>query len=334
MGKRKAAALVLSAGLLGGLGAGAAWLSTPGPRHSGPQPPLTAREQALKTELREAVTMLAGTIGERHLYKPQPLERAADWITAELEAAGYAVARQPYTTRGQTLENLEAVLPGAALPNEVVVVGAHYDTVFHAPGANDNGSGVAALLALARAFKAKKPDRTLRFVAFANEELGFQTEAMGSLVYARRCREQQEAIVGMLSLETMGYYTDAPDSQSFPANFLKWIYPSTGNYVAFVGDTASRSLVARCIESFRTHTPFPAEGTALPDAIPGVGWSDQWAFWQQGYPALMVTDTAPFRYTHYHTPEDRPEQLNYDAFARVVGGLEAVLDDLLRRSAS
>jgi Zn-dependent M28 family amino/carboxypeptidase len=314
--------------LLAGLAAPAAWLHMPGPQHTGPQPALTAEESQVRENLRSSVTFLGGTLGERHMFRPEPLRRAADWITKTFEAAGYTVESQSYPARSLKLENIIAERRGASHPEEILVVGAHYDSAVHAPGANDNGSGVAALLVLAQAFATRQPERTIRFVAFANEELGFQTEAMGSLVYAKRCRERGERIVGMLSLETMGYYTDAPDSQAFPASFLRWLYPTTGNYVAFIGNMASRPLVSRTIESFRRHTPFPAQGTALPDAIPGVGWSDQWAFWQMGYPALMVSDTAPFRYVHYHTPKDTPDQLNYDAFARVVVGLRSALADL------
>ncbi|MCI0362486.1 MAG: M28 family peptidase, partial [Phycisphaerales bacterium] len=195
--------------------------------------------------------------------------------------------------------------------------------------ANDNGSGVAATLALARAFAESKPDRTLRFVLFANEEPPyFQTENMGSLVYAKRCRERGENTVAMLSLETIGYYSDAPGSQTYPIKPIGWVYPTTGNFIGFVGNYNSRKLVRQAIKSFRAHAQFPSEGGALPGWIPGVGWSDHWAFWQAGYPAIMLTDTAPFRYPHYHSIHDTPDKLDYDRMARVVDGLRPVVADL------
>jgi hypothetical protein len=152
---------------------------------------------------------------------------------------------------------------------------------------------------------------------------------MGSLRYARRCRERKENVVGMISLETIGYYSDEKGSQKFDScPPLRLIYPDTGDFVAFVADTKSAALTRRIVGSFRGGTKFPAHGCCLPDVIEGVGWSDHWSFWQTGYPAVMVTDTAPFRYPHYHAPEDTPDKLDYERLARVVAGLERVVGDL------
>jgi Zn-dependent M28 family amino/carboxypeptidase len=223
---------------------------------------------------------------------------------------------------------LEVELIGDSLPREIVVVGAHYDSVLDCPAANDNGTGVAALLSLARRFSGRTADRTLRFVAFVNEEPPyFQTEEMGSWVYAKQCRKQNEAVTAMLSLETIGYYSDQPDTQQYPAPF-GLLYPSTGNFVAFVGNIGSGDLVRQAVGSFRQHEPFPSEGGALPEFTPGIGFSDHWSFWQEGYPALMVTDTAPFRYPYYHTPEDTADKVDFERTARVVRGLEKVIVDL------
>jgi Zn-dependent M28 family amino/carboxypeptidase len=147
---------------------------------------------------------------------------------------------------------------------------------------------------------------------------------MGSWIHARGCRRREENIVAMLSLETIGYYSDAPGSQHYPPP-LGSFYPSEGNFIGFVGDWASRQLVIDVIAAFRRLVAFPSEGAALPANVPGVGWSDHWAFWQEGFPALMVTDTAPFRYPHYHTPDDTADKLDYDRMARVVAGLADVL---------
>jgi len=162
-------------------------------------------------------------------------------------------------------------------------------------------------------------------VAFVNEEPPyFQTEQMGSWVYARRCHERNEKITAMLSLETIGYYSDSPDSQKYPPPF-NLLYPSTGNFIGFVGNTSSAALVRQVVGAFRQYEQFPSEGGAPPEAIPGVGFSDQWSFWQEGYPALMVTDTAMFRYPHYHQAEDTPDKIDFERMARVVRGLEKVI---------
>jgi len=298
--------------------------------YRGPLPPADERLTRLAGELRRDVVQLAETIGERNVPgHPRQLDEAADFLEGQLKAAGYAVKRQEYPVAGHTCCNLEAERRGATRPGEIVVIGAHYDSVIGTPGANDNGSGVAALLALARAFAPRRPDRTLRFVAFVNEEPPyFQTDRMGSRVYARGCRQRGETITAMLSLETIGYYSDAPESQKYPAPFGA-LYPSSGNFIGFVGNLRSADLVRRVIETFRRNEPFPSEGGAFPEMVPGVGFSDQWSFWQEGYPGMMVTDTAMFRYPHYHEPEDTPDKIDYDRTARVVRGLEGVVAALV-----
>lgn len=214
--------------------------------------------------------------------------------------------------------------------NEIVVIGAHYDTVYDCPGADDNSSGAAALLELARLLRSAHPARTLRFVAFVNEEPPwFQTDDMGSLVYAQQARKLNENIVAAVSLETIGMYSDAEGSQQYPAGFGLF-YPSKGNFITFIGNVSSRRLVREAIGAFRETTKFPSEGAAVPAALPGVSWSDQWSFWNQGYPGIMVTDTAPFRNENYHRPGDKPETLDYERMARVVRGLEKVVIKLGR----
>lgn len=153
---------------------------------------------------------------------------------------------------------------------------------------------------------------------------------MGSVVYAKRCRERNENVVGMLSLETIGCYSDAKGSQKYPAPF-NLFFPSRGNFIGFVGNRGSKRFVRDVVKSFRRHTKFPSEGVAAPERITGIGWSDHWAFWQQGYPGLMVTDTAPFRYVHYHEPTDTPDKIDYDRTARVVAGMARVVTELADR---
>jgi hypothetical protein len=165
-------------------------------------------------------------------------------------------------------------------------------------------------------------------VAFVNEESPYaHTEEMGSWVYARRCRRRGENVTAMLSLETIGYYSDAPGSQKYPPP-VGLLYPSKGDFIAFVGNTRYGGLVRQAVAAFRRHELFPSEAGALPEAIPSIGFSDHWSFWQEGYPALMVTDTAPYRYPYYHTSEDTVGQVDFERTARVVRGLKSVVTAL------
>lgn len=307
-----------------------AYVRMPGRSFQGPLPALTPAEAALRDELGRDVRKLGGEIGERNLLEFAKLNQAAEFIEQSFAAAGLAPKRDTFDVSGRACHNIVAEILG--LSPDIVVVGGHYDSVPGAPGANDNGSGTAAVLALARRFAGKPSYRTLRFVAFTNEEpWHFQTETMGSLVYAKRCRAAGDRITAMLSLETIGYFSQEPDSQKYPLPILGYLYPTRGNFIAFVGDSGSRRLVREMIGSFRRHAQFPSEGAALPASIPGIGWSDHWSFWQQGYLGVMITDTAPFRYPHYHRSTDTPEQLDYDSMARVVSALEHVIGDLARR---
>jgi hypothetical protein len=321
--------LALVAAVLAAVAVGA-WvtmLRMPGSSARGPLAPLGESERGLAEELRRHVGALAGEIGERHVLAPRSLARAAAYLDAALAGAGYGVRRQTYEVAGQRCDNLEVERPGSSRPGEVVLVGAHYDTVVGSPGANDNASGTAALLVLARRFADRTLPRTLRFVAFVNEELYFQQPEMGSLVYARALRARGDRVVTMVSLETIGYYSDEDGSQRYPPPLGFW-YPSTGNFLGFVGNVGSRAQVRAALAAFRRHARVPSEGVAIPPILPGVSWSDHWAFWQVGYPALMVTDTALYRYPWYHAPGDTPDRLDYDRLARVVAGLESMLAEL------
>ena len=290
---------------------------------------LTEDEKNLRAELVADVKTLAGDIGERNLNRYPQLQAAAEFIETSLAGAGLTPLRQTYELRGRACHNLEAEIPGKR--PEIFVVGAHYDSVSGSPGANDNGSGVAALLALARRFAGKPCGQTLRFVAFANEEPPyFQTEEMGSLVYAKRCKERGDRISGMISLETIGYFSDEAGSQKYPAPGLRFFYPGKGNFIGFASDRGSGPLLRRAVSAFRQAKKLPCEGASLPAAIPGIGWSDHWAFWECGYPAVMVTDTAPFRYPHYHESTDTPDKLDYDRFTLVVSGMESVIRELAK----
>lgn len=303
-------------------------MNMPGKSYSGPFEPLTPDEQVIRKNIESHVAMLAGKIGERSLWDMEGLRAAEKYIQGEFTKVGYETKLQEYLCRSNTVRNIEARLKGKSLADEILVVGAHYDSVMNCVAANDNGSGVAALFEIARLLADKKLKRSVHFVAFVNEEPPFfQTGEMGSRVYAAAARSRKDNIVGMISLETIGYYSDEPGSQHYPPPF-SFFYPDTGNFIGFVGNFGSRRFVKSAIRAFREKVRFPSEGIAAPGFITGIDWSDHSSFWKEGYSAVMVTDTAPFRYPHYHCSTDTPDKLVYDRTARVVAGLTEMVIEL------
>ncbi|THC39993.1 M28 family peptidase [Massilia sp. Mn16-1_5] len=278
----------------------------------------------LDERLRAHASAIASS--EHNTGTPLALERAAAYIETALTEAGYRPARQEYAAGGQRVRNIEVAVSNVApgkRPDRIFIVGAHYDSAPGAPGANDNGSGTAAVLELARLLKNVQlsAGTELRFVLFVNEEPPwFMGEQMGSMVHAAEMKRQGQPVQAALVLETMGYYTDAPNSQQLPPG-LEGRYPSTGNFIAFVGTLESSSLVREALAAFRAHSEFPAEGLAAPAHTTGVTLSDHSSYNRHGYPALMITDTAFMRYPYYHTAQDTPEKLDYESMARVVNGL-------------
>jgi len=301
-------------------------LAMPAKSWSGALPSMTDEERSIAERLYENVQAIASK--PHHRWAPAELEAAATFCEDRLRAAGYAVRREEFEAAGAVVRNLIVEVQGTRHSAEIVLVGAHYDSVAGVPGANDNGSGVAAVLELARAFRGWRPARTWRLALFVNEEPPFfRTREMGSAVHARNARQRGERIVAMYSLETLGFYSDLPGSQRYPFP-LSWFYPDRGNFLGFVGNLASRSLMHDTIATFRAQAQFPSEGIAAPAWIPGVDWSDQMWFWREGYAAVMITDTAYFRYPHYHTPQDTPDKVDYARLARVVRALERTFREL------
>ncbi len=301
----------------------------PGKSFRGRMPPLDSQEEAICEHLQQDLTVLCEDIGQRNVsQRYEQLVEAATYIEQELQAAGYETRRQEFLVDDQRVWNIDAECTGVRNPEEIVVVGAHYDTVPGSPGANDNGSAVVTSLALARSFAGASPERTVRFVFFVNEEFPYyMTDAMGSLRYARRCRSNGEQVVGMICLETIGCYSEAPHTQRYPVALLRFLYPRQGNFVAVVGNIKSRRLVHQVIQGLR-RTEFPSEGMAAPRWLKDIFRSDHAAFWLCGYPALMITDTANFRYPHYHTPEDTPDKINFPALTRLVTALRISLREI------
>lgn len=315
----RVASVLGSLGLVGGLSYGC-MMRMPGSSATPPLPALSTQEGEAKERLRRDVQELAGVIGERNTRRPEALERAAGFLEGQLRAAGYTPVRQTYSADGVACSNIEAEIPGR--DGAMMVVGAHYDSAIGSPGANDNASGVAALLELARQLHGSSPEHAIRLVLFVNEEPPFfATSKMGSRVWAEEAHRRGDRVVGMMSLETMGYYSEAEDSQKYPFP-MGAFYPDRGQFLGFIGNVESGAFVRETVGGFREVASLPSEGAAVPDHTTGVDWSDHASFWRFGWPALMVTDTAPFRYPHYHTRQDLPEQVDAGALARAVVGIE------------
>ena len=282
---------------------------------------------AVEETLRRDIATLAHDIGERNTRCPDQLHRAQAFIEKAFSQSGLAVRRQIYSVDGVECANVIAEIGSSRDRRETVIFGAHYDTVDGSPGANDNATGIAALLALSRRLNGHRLGRRLRFVAFVNEERPYlRTPAMGSYVYASQCRRERDPVVAMISLETIGYYPgiDPPDAQSTRLS----VFSRFGRFLAVVGNWRSRRLVDRVTTSLRAAEDFPVRDFRLPGALPGVSSSDHWAFWQHGYPACMLTDTAPFRYPFYHRAADTPDKLSYRTLSHVVTALEHVAVEL------
>jgi Peptidase family M28 len=288
-------------------------VAMPGRSHAGALPALSGEDRALSLRLRLHVAALAAAERNRDLETP------ARYVEAAFSKIGLQPRSQYFESGGRKVRNVEA-------GSGAIVVGAHYDTVPGSPGADDNASAVAVLIELAALLK--NDALPVRFVAFANEEMPyFLGPEMGSWAYAGRARSRNEEIRAMFSLEMLGYYRDAPGTQHYPFP-LSVFYPDRADFIAFVGDLGARSLVRRSLKLFRHHAIFPSEGLAAPGFIPGVTWSDHWSFRRHGYPAVMITDTAFYRYPHYHLPSDTPDRLDYERMARVTLGLAAMLKEL------
>lgn len=301
---------------------------TPGTSFRGSLPPATESETTLAARLRRHVETIAAT--ERNVGEnPAALEAAAVYLERELQRLGYQVESQRYQADSQTVRNLAVTLapPNSTPDTPTIIVGAHYDSFEGSPGANDNATGTAALLELARNLadlQGKTPVR-LRLVFFTNEEPPyFQTGLMGSVQYANALAKAGERVVAMYSLETLGFYSDKPGSQNYPPP-LGFLYPGQGDFVAFVSMTPSRRLLRESIKRFRETTKFPSEGGSAPGFIPGIDWSDHWAFERLNYPAIMITDTAYFRYPYYHKAEDTPDKVDFDKLARITIGVEKLI---------
>ncbi len=284
------------------------------------------------TTLYRHVEELSVKIGSRSVFEYGKLTAAKEYILSSLRQMGHTPAVQDFTYQEKVFSNIIVALPGKTHPEDVVVIGAHYDTVAGSPGADDNASAVAALLEMCRLLKDFSPERTLKLVFFTLEEPPvFRSEHMGSFVYAREARNRQEQISAMISLEMLGYYSDKEGGQSFPVPLMSLMFPSTPNFIAVVGNLSSRSLVNKVSDSLRKGSSVPVETLTTISFVPGVDFSDHRSFWKMGYPAVMITDTAFYRNPNYHKETDRIDTLDFNRLSSLLDGLVQMAKDLSQR---
>lgn len=288
----------------------------------------------IEKKLRLHVDRLAGLIGSRTLAQPKTIQATVGYIENQWLEMRYAPHRECYDALGDEATNLIVECPGTSRPAEIVLLGAHYDTVAGTPGADDNASAVAVLLEVGRLLREHRGKRTVRYVAFACEEPPyFNMDVMGSQHHARASRRRGDDIVGMLCLEMVGYFTSALGSQSVPPGIPKWLhrcFPRRGDFLAAVGNLSSWKLGWRFRRGYKRGTRrLPLFSICLPQKIREIRFSDNSSFWDQGYPALMLTDTSFLRNPNYHLPTDTPETLDYAKMAEVTIGVAEAMRKLL-----
>jgi Zn-dependent M28 family amino/carboxypeptidase len=277
------------------------------------------------------VHALSVIIGSRSLREYGKIRDAERYIRTFLEGEGIPFSLQGYDHEGNRYNNVVVTLEGTSHREESVIIGAHYDTTFGTPGADDNASAVAVLLELCRDLKEYRPARTLRMIFFVLEEPpAFMTPAMGSYVYATQARDRGENVVAMISLEMVGYFNDAEGSQTFPIPGMHWMYPDRGNFIGVVGNVHSRELTLAVSEALKVGSALPVESLVALPFIPGVGLSDHGPFWKMGFRAVMVTDTAFYRNPNYHGENDTIGTLRFDKMSQLVRAMAHVVEYLTR----
>lgn len=276
--------------------------------------------------LRASVERLCSEFAPRSYEHVGNLDRAAEWIAGELRASGLEVELQDYRLDPGRYRNVVGLRRGSDPLAGAIVIGAHYDAFSGTPGADDNASGVAVLLELARTLPEVEPERTHYLVAFSTEEPPFfSTDGMGSYVFARRLKREEVDVILMISLDLVGYYSDAPGSQRFPSPLFRLMYPGRGNFVAVIGDGQSGAAIQRTKRGLMAAGELPVHSFRAPAGYDLVRLSDHSSFRRLGLPGVQVTDTAFMRYPAYHQPEDTPEKLDYERMAELVRALHGVL---------
>ncbi len=288
----------------------------------------SSQDPALRENLKRHVIALSDEIGERHFFRYEHLQKAARYVSGIFKEYGYNPEWQTYHWGNQEYSNIIATQEGSKDPGKIIIAGAHYDTVRGTPGADDNASGAAGILELSRMLSNEDIDKTIKFIAFVNEEPPFfRTRNMGSRIYSKQAKKNKEDIIAMFSFEMIGYFSEEEKSQHYPFGIRLW-YPTNATFIALVGNIRFRKFVKRVAEIFRKHSDFDLQSIAMPSIIPGIDFSDHWSFWREGYNAAMITDTAFYRYHDYHGPRDTYEKLDYGKMAAVVDGFKYVLKEL------
>jgi Zn-dependent M28 family amino/carboxypeptidase len=277
------------------------------------------QKQLVEENLYKHVETLSVKIGDRHLWKNDSLNKTAEYIESAFTGYGYAVERQTYPCYGKTVSNLIAEKIGEK--KEVVIIGAHYDTVPGTPGADDNASAVAGLLELGRLLKESSSKKTLVLVAFANEEPPcFGSMNMGSMVYAKYLKDQKISIEVMVSLEMIGFFSEER-IQGYPLPGMGFFYPKEANFIGIVGNFHSSKYVSFFKKGIRKHSNINTKSLTAPEFFGGINLSDNYSFWQHGYRAVMITDTSFFRNRNYHQETDTIDTLDFERMAELVKGL-------------
>ena len=284
----------------------------------------------IESNLRLHVDRLAGLIGPRYLQKPTTIQATIGYIEGQWGSMGYKSSHECYDAIGNQATNLIVEQSGSKQADEIILLGAHYDTVYSTPGADDNASAVAVLLEVSRLLRELQCKRTIRYVAFACEEPPyFNVDAMGSQHHASQARMRGDKIRGMLCLEMVGYYSTADNSQTVPPLIPKWIrrfFPHRGDFLAAVGNMPSWKLCWNFRRGFkRGARSMPLFSICLPERINEIRLSDNGSFWDQGYPALMLTDTSFLRNPNYHRSTDTPDTLDYQRMTEVTNGVASAM---------
>ena len=285
-----------------------------------PAPKIPVRVDLLKKH----VYALASISPARNHQNVPSLNQAASYIRNDWKQNGFEVFEQSYQVKGKVYKNL--ILRYGPKQGARVVVGAHYDVCGDQPGADDNATGIAGLLEIARLLKVLKPKfkSPLELVAYTLEEPPyFRTPNMGSARHVKMLLERKVSIKAMLSLEMLGFFSDKPNSQNFPSSLLSLYYPTKGSFISVVGNqkTKGRRLVRHIKRYMRSASSLPVYSINAPSWIPGIDFSDHLNYWAEGIPAAMVTDTSFFRNRNYHKKGDTPQSLDYKRMSEVVKGV-------------
>ncbi|NIO80035.1 MAG: M28 family peptidase [Candidatus Aminicenantes bacterium] len=296
-----------------------------------PGKPAFANDSETEPEVKHLynhVHYLTEQIGSRSVYEYEKINAAKNYLETVLKDLGFDYTLQNYQYQGNTFSNIIVTIPGQKAPEKIFIIGAHYDTVFNTPGADDNASAVAVLLELCRLLMGYQPAKTLKLIFFVLEEPpAFQSKYMGSYVYAKTAKAKKEDIFGMISLEMLGYYHDTKGAQTFPLPLMGFFYSNVPNFIGVVGNLKSRRLVKQVADSIKKGSSILVEYLAAVRLVPGIDLSDHAPFWRMGYPAVMITDTAFYRNPNYHTVTDTIDTLDFKKMAELLKGIVQVVKD-------